>query len=99
MVLQPACSLLPEPAGHRLKPMLQAEARATSTSGTDLLNVFPTQNTRAQRRFYQRVSSRIALARRLLTTASTLFDIFSSQRLLESGEILRMWSVLMIVLR
>ena len=32
----------------------------------------------------------MALARRLLTTASNPFDIFSSHRLLESGEILRM---------
>ncbi len=37
------------------------------------------------------------LASRLLTTASNPLDIFSSQRLLESGEILRMWSVLMMV--
>jgi hypothetical protein len=32
----------------------------------------------------------MALARRLLTTASKLFDIFNSHRLLDSGEILRM---------
>jgi hypothetical protein len=39
---------------------------------------------------YHRDCSRIELASRLLTTASNPFDILSSQRLLDSGEILRM---------
>src|SRR5271166_5425965 len=39
---------------------------------------------------YQGPCSRMELARRLLTTPSNPLDIFSSQRLLDRGEILRM---------
>src|SRR6478672_3558227 len=48
---------------------------------------------------YQRSCSLNALARRLLTTASNPFDIFSSQRLLERGEIFRMCALLISVAR